>query len=576
MDFRLAIFDWRFTQRRVASLVLTLLLASGGGCQKAMQTPVALIEQGEYGKARMEVREQMTSNKKDLNYLLDRMRVAVLTMDDGYPQASAVLMQEVYNVLRTQGVNEDKTVASLVFNEDLKLWKGEPYEQALSLAYYAMQQASMDSWDNARAAADNSLFYLQDLSGKAAKAQPQRRIDADAIAEKMRRYEAEQRGETLESTEKNAKNEDHGYAVVRSDFSLGYLLHAVASQQLGRANEANDYYNRVGEFSPAMKDALPAFRSGDYNFVFIVAWGLAPERVGEGLDREKLSFRNRSSSDGAKLIVTTSSGQRIIVPVLTDVNRMSRDHLWNALDIYRQGKSAAGNILVVAGAATTVIGANNRSWEAVGAGVGAMALGAILKAGAHADIRYLDVLPQRFYAAPVMLQPGDTVTMQIEGKPGSRMTLVLGSAFSQSNSGAAKLRYVRLVSGATAPAWATSGQVFYDNPFTDATASSASRSGQVVQLQPMLPYLFGGENVEIPSQSVLTDYQNAGRLRNMTLADLQEAYRRAGVLFTIEQQGGWTGLHLLEGGKSLVSPLPGTAGFTRIYGQLHPPYAGPK
>ena len=92
----------------------------------------------------------------------------------------------------------------------------------------------------------------------------------------------------------------------------------------------------------------------------------------------------------------------------------------------------------------------------------------------------------------------------------------------------------------------------------------------------MLPYLFGGENVEIPSQSVLTDYQNAGRLRNMTLADLQEAYRRAGVLFTIEQQGGWTGLHLLEGGKSLVSPLPGTAGFTRIYGQLHPPYAGPK
>ena len=556
--------------------MLLLLLAGAGGCQQAMKTPVGLIERGEYGRARMQAREQMTANKQDLNYLLDRMRVAVLTMDDGYPQASAVLMQEVYSVLRTQGVNEDKTVASVVFNEDLKIWKGEPYEQALSLAYYAMQQASMGSWDNARAAAGNSLFYLQDFSGQTAKAQPQRRINTDAVAEKMRRYEAEQSGKTPGKTDESESEKDHGYAVVQSDFALGYLLHGVASQQLGRSDEASDYFNRVAQFSPAMKDVLPVFRAGDYNTVLIIAWGLAPQREGEGLDSEKLKFRNRSSSDGARLVVTTASGQRQAVPVLTDVNRMSRDHLWNALDIFRQGKSAAGNVLVVAGAATTAIGADQQSWEAVGAGLGAMAIGAILKAGAHVDIRYLDVLPQRFYAVPLKIQPGDNVTLEIEGKPGSRLILAAMTPPGPASFGAAQLRYVRLVSSSPAPAWATSGQVFYDNPFSDATTTATRRGEQAAALQPMLPYLFGGENVEIPSQAVLTDYQQAGNLKGMTLADLREAYRRAGVLFTIEQQNGWTGLHLLEGGKSLVSPFVGTAGFTRIYGQLHQPYAGPK
>ncbi len=31
-------------------------------------------------------------------------------------------------------------------------------------------------------------------------------------------------------------------------------------------------------------------------------------------------------------------------------------------------------------------------------------------------------------------------------------------------------------------------------------------------------------------------------------------------------------LHVLEGGKSMVPPLPGSAGYQRLFGEAHPPY----
>jgi hypothetical protein len=47
------------------------------------------------------------------------------------------------------------------------------------------------------------------------------------------------------------------------------------------------------------------------------------------------------------------------------------------------------------------------------------------------------------------------------------------------------------------------------------------------------------------------------------------------VRFTIEDQAGYTDRHLLEGGRSLVAPLPGTAGFARLFGIDHSPRQAP-
>jgi hypothetical protein len=57
----------------------------------------------------------------------------------------------------------------------------------------------------------------------------------------------------------------------------------------------------------------------------------------------------------------------------------------------------------------------------------------------------------------------------------------------------------------------------------------------------------------------------------MTPAELEGLYRAEGVHFG-EQPTVPTERHVLEGGDTLVCPQPGTAGFARLFGQLHGPY----
>lgn len=547
-----------------------------------MQTPISALAVGDYGQARMEVREELSSKKTDRRYLLDRMRLGVLTLADGYPEAAAHVFEEVYAVLRAQGINRDKTVQSLVLNEDLKIWKGEPFEQALALAYYSMTMAELGSWDNARAAADNSLFYLKDFGENEVTGQ---RLDTQAIAQRSLLYErAIEAGATpdeamaqvrhghlsgRDSSDASTGDDylDHGYVARRSNFTLGYLLGGMANQQLGREDEANDLYNQVVKITPQLGELVEVLRRDEYNTVLIVSFGLGPEKIGYGPDNALAAFSSRTPSDGTPLRVLAgdeAEGWRSYPPVL-DVNRMADDHMWNNLEDVRRAKSTVGTALLYGGLFATAIGADSDSDAAVIAGLAAAATGAFLKAGSHVDIRYADVFPQRFYAVPLTL--GDeptTVTLQVEGRQASRMSLA-GLTAPDHGLREAQLRYVRLVSppsysSGVAPQWALSGDILYGNAETGRAPGT------------MAPFLVGGNDARPPSERVLDQYQDAGYLRGFTLSDLRELYRSEGIAWSVEDQDGYVDRHVLEGGRSLVSPLVGTAGFARLFGQLHPDY----
>jgi len=58
----------------------------------------------------------------------------------------------------------------------------------------------------------------------------------------------------------------------------------------------------------------------------------------------------------------------------------------------------------------------------------------------------------------------------------------------------------------------------------------------------------------------------------MSLVELENLYREEGIYFTVEDQGGIAGRHILEGGNSLVCPTPGSVGYERLFGQMHEPY----
>ena len=544
----------------LASLAVSFLTLTA--CHSTQPTPIApnLLAAGEFGVARATIRANQIDDRQNRAFLLDRARVGILTLADGYAESALAVFEDVYDVIRTQGLNEGRQAVAVAINEDLKIWKGEPFEQALTLAYIAMANAQVGSWDNARAAAGNALFYLRDFSGAAG--------DDDLTPEEL----------TVEAAKHDRNPDagvdlDRGYVVDESDFTLGYYLHAIASQQLGRADEADDYFNRVVQLNPSLSADVKRFRSGDYDTVLVVSYGIGPRKIGTGPDNAVAAFRPRTRSSASPLVVRVDAATTLH-PVVTDVNRMARDHRWNNLEDVRLAKSAVGNVLLFGGliVADQALYTRNRDVAAVAGGLALV--GALLRAGAHADTRYNDILPQRYYVVPLTLgasfgddasadtPPWVPVTLAIRGIPSARLILT-GLAASEP-SGAARFRYVRLVGGAagSAPAWAVAGRIRYGNPATGAADPDP------------LPFILDGRDTQLPTDATLDQYQAAGHVTGVTLAGLQNLYRDRGITWTLEDNAGFAPRHLLEGGSSLVAPDPGTTGFTRLFSGDHPPFRG--
>ncbi|MEX0744827.1 MAG: hypothetical protein WD118_04425 [Phycisphaeraceae bacterium] len=540
-------------------LLLAWLLALPACQHGPMATPYHALGQGDYGAARVAIHDNMIDDRSDRQFILDRMRTGILTLADGHPESAQTVFEPTYEMLRTQGVNRDRTVASVVINEGVRIWKGEPFEQALTMLYYGLSHAQTGSWDNARAATQNALFYLRDFREPG----EQDTIDTGEIARRSVLYErAVARGATPDEARAEADYLDHGYVARESDFTLGYLLNAVSNQQLGREEEASDNFHRVVELEPNLEPLVDAFRSGDYNTVLVVSWGLGPRKVAYGPDGALARFVPRYASNNAGLRVQVGEQSGRSYDQVLDVNAMARDHRWNNLEDIRVAKSVIGRGLMHGGLITTAVGANRGNEETALIGLGILAAGALTASGAEADTRYADVMPQRVFVVPLNLADEDEpITLQVEGAYSSRLVL---RGLTAPRDGQAQLRYVRLVSrnqpSSEPPAWATSGRIVYSNPHTGATPG------------PQLPYILGGNCVRPPTTAALQGYHHSGHLLELTTNDLRELYRQEDIRDAIEDQRGYADRHVLEGGRSLVAPQAGTTGFMRLFGAAHAPY----
>lgn len=506
---------------------VTLLTLGTAGCETGhsnnanLETMMLL---GQYGHARTTLNQQIEDNRRDRDYLLSRMRRAVATLADGYVQSAEPMFNEIFDELRRQGVNEDQTVTSVVFNEDLKFWKGEPYEQALAFSYTAVTYASLGQWGNARAAADNALFYLRDF-GETEDGEPMTPEDLIATAE---------------------QNEDEdvfvtGYEAQPSDFALGYLLHGLASQQLDRMDEARAMYRLANRHNPALRSVTDALLAGRYNLVLIVGYGRAPQKRGIGPDSAIAGYLPRTPSDDALLQVRVDDRSMSTWPVAMDLNAMADQLKWNNLEDIRRAKSLVGDVLVYGGIGAAVYGASERNATVTLAGLGAALTGMVAKAGAHVDARHNELFPQRIYVAAAQVDdPSVPVRVMIQGKPQTAMVLhgptkPIGQPNrpTPSQHAEVQVRYVRLVTlGERAPPWATAERLYYDPMSVDPDQEL---------------YLLGGR-------------------RLMPLSNFeQDLYRAEGVHLLADAVAEVPGLHLLEGGDSLLPPAPGTAGYSRLF-----------
>lgn len=455
--------------------------------------------------------------------LLREATLAILTLDDGYPRQAEVPMQRVYDVLRTRGLNAGRETAAAVLNESVKIWKGEPYEQALLYLYVAMQQGAVGAWGNTRAAANSALDLLDEF-------------------------------DRARGLELSVSPTPHGYVVSQSDLALAHLLAAVANQHLERDDEAADHLERVRQQRPALQPLCDAIASKRFDTLMVVAMGMGPIHEPGGPDQAESVLRRRWPSDDREIVVSDASGQIGSFGRVLDVNGFAEAYRWDQLASARRLKSGAGTLM--AGTGTVLVTSDDEETQL--AGLGLLLGGLLTKAAARADVRALGVLPQRFYLVP--LNRADlrgTIRIAIGDGPGESMWVPgLGP---EGEPGLVVVRVPCDMRASDSDAWG--GARFAG----DRTSGRVPGDG--------LPYILGGTCVMTPGPEALARYQASGNLIGWTSADLRELYREEGIVLPGQVGDGIPpGLHLLEGGRSLLAPEPGTLGFERLFFEEHPPY----
>ncbi len=378
-------------------LCMSLVLAATG-CAPTYAPSLAAqqdIASAQTSRARVDLArradEAGIQSKQVLLYQLQAIHAALL---DGVPESASTRIDYAYDVLRTQGVNAANSADPFFVSEEgVRIWKGEPYEQAMALALIAVADMSLGRWGNARAA---SLESLQ-------------RVSAD--------------------------DPDRPRA-----FLLGRLLAGVANRQLGRAQEAAEHFDVARSVAPWAASLIDELQSGAYESLIVFEVGSAPARIATGSDGTEVAFRDRSPSDD-RAVVVHDAGGRALWPSVVDTNVLARDARWTGLDQARRNKSAAGTLLTGGGIA---VAASSDDTAAQLAGAGAAVIGAIAKGNARADTRYNDLLAQRVYLVPVRLGR-EPPRLSLEGSTAWLSLLGLRPR----GDGTASVRLVRLPTSST-------------------------------------------------------------------------------------------------------------------------------
>lgn len=548
----------RHARATVALCCAAALLQGCGGDRGASLR--ADLARGEYSRAAARIEEKMTTDRASRDYMLDRMRLLFLRLADGRTARVEPVASGVFDLLRTQGINDDKTVAAAVLGEGgVIFWKGEPFEQAMAFAAVSIHKGIAGEWDNARAAALSSLFLLKDFGEN----ERGGRKSTEDVARAAARSEAKR-----ESGDGSAKTfEDYldkGYSPTKSDFALGSLLAGVANLAMAREggdpardDEARDHFREAFTLRPDLKPVADALVSGEANTLFIVDFGAGPEKIAYGEDGALARFAPSTRSDARPLRLRLRNTDAGAFPIAGDVNRMAEDHMWNNFEDVRSAKSAIGTALLLGGGITAV-SSDNSTAQIIGASLAG--LGLLFKATARADTRHCEALPQRTYVAAVRIDAPDTaVRLFVDGA--GAMGLTLPAIDPPSSPRGVGMHYVRLPHSSAQRPWQWPGDVVYAND-----AYAADVPGDT------LPYILGGRCVRTPTLDVLRDYQVSGYLLDLSLAELESLYRDEGILFETRGVSGRDAMHILEGGRSMEMPAPGSAGYARVYCQPHAPY----
>lgn len=482
----------------------------------------------------------LAADRKSSDVVLNNLRLGMASLADGDLAESDRSLMRAYEYLTSGGVNAaDRTITSTYFYEGVKVWKGEPYEQAMSFYTIAALQMVHGDWENARAAASNSLFSLRD-------------------------FKAAQQGDDTAV-----------YRAVQSDFALGYLMVAVNYVLMGQPADAQRLFDFVQQLRPDLDPLVQRLRSGGYDTLLLIDGGRGPRKQAYGEDNARVRFVPSPAYNPAPIAAVTldtAAAAQVAEPVV-DTWALAQKPKWWSPETARTIRSFVGTGLLYGGLATTGIGAMSRNRTVALAGLGAAAAGELLKLSARADTRSLEMLPRCVYIVPLTMGPGrHRVHIHFDrdaGADGSWHDLVAGDLRKP------RVYSLRMHNGSGLGMPAYSRQ---DVPLYTLNADFYRPGDR--------PWILGGADLTPPSAAILAAYHSSGVLAKLSLDGLTQLYRSQGIVFQPGPQGrdpehDKAALdpalyrEITAGGRVLWAPRPGTHAYERITRSAHGHYAAP-
>ena len=311
------------------------------------------------------------AQKPDQNYVLNNLRLgaSALAAHD-FDEAEAALVR-AYEVLNATRVNDPgRRAAAVLFDEKIKIWRGEPYERAVANLYLGLIYYEQGDYQNARGAFENALFKLRDYG-----------------------------------SEQQIKSGD--YTTVENDFAIALLLLGRCWEKLGSPDNAQAQWAQLDQMRPDARELLQRTRDPLTNVMVVVDFGFGPRKTTE-FDGSIVRFYPSPGEVGQipRPVVRVNGSEPHSTTPLFDTVMMAQDRKWQSIDTIRVFKSGLGTALIAGGAITTGYGLNRDDGNTALIGLGLMAAGLLAKASSQADLRQWEMVPRTTFVIPLRVEPG--------------------------------------------------------------------------------------------------------------------------------------------------------------------------
>lgn len=310
------------------------------------------------------------AQEPDRNYVLNNLRLGQSALAAGNLTTAEDAYYRAYETLNAAGVNNQaRTAATVLFNESVRIWLGEPYERAMANLQLGVVYYLQGDYGNARGAFENALFKLRRYAD-----------DDDAAA---------------------------AFEEQESTFAVAYVLLGRTWQRLGRDDLAEENFTRARELDPSLGALADPAVHARSNALLILDWGTGPEKVPQGSGvifataQTSMLPVPRVTVDGAPIEVGD-----LAVPTI-DTHVMALQRRWQTIDTYRAIREVTGTGMMVGGVVVLDQGLKRDHEETALLGAALIGLGALLNASSAPDTRQWEMVPRTIYLVPLELEPGE-------------------------------------------------------------------------------------------------------------------------------------------------------------------------